>query len=176
MREIRMLRAMWRELETGPRRTLPGHEGGNPGYRQGTAYGPPRQLSTLPIQMSRGVNTGKPYPNVRPADKSLNKIKAKLTALTGRELTAIPLEDIVGKVNRSLSGWANYFHYRNSSQAMSKVRQHAEDRVRTHLMRRHKVKDRKAALCRFPRRDLYERYGLYKIPTVAGWRSAHALV
>ena len=34
MREIRMLRAMWRELETGPRITLAGHEGGNPGYRQ----------------------------------------------------------------------------------------------------------------------------------------------
>jgi hypothetical protein len=34
VREIRMLRAMWRELETGPRITLAGHEGGNPGYRQ----------------------------------------------------------------------------------------------------------------------------------------------
>jgi len=31
------------------------------------------------------------YPNVRPADKSLKKIKARLTELTGRELTAIPL-------------------------------------------------------------------------------------
>ena len=35
MREIRMLRAMWRELETGPRWALLGHEGGNPGYGQG---------------------------------------------------------------------------------------------------------------------------------------------
>ncbi|WP_353739655.1 hypothetical protein [Accumulibacter sp.] len=25
-----------------------------------------------------------------------------------------------------MRGWANYFHYRNSSAAMSKVRQHAE--------------------------------------------------
>jgi RNA-directed DNA polymerase len=41
------------------------------------------------IQMSRGAKTGKPYPNVRPADKSLKKIKAKLTALTGRNLTPI---------------------------------------------------------------------------------------
>jgi RNA-directed DNA polymerase len=128
------------------------------------------------IQMSRGASSGKPYPNVRPADKSLKKIKAKLTKLTGRELTAIPLGDIVGNMNRSLRGWANYFHYRNSSVAMGKVRQHAEDRLRTHLMKRHKVRDRKAALCRFPRRDLYERYGLYKPPTVAGWRSAYALV
>ncbi len=126
------------------------------------------------IQMSRGARTGKPYPNVRPADKSLKKIKARLTALTGRELTPIALSDIVGNVNRSLRGWANYFHYRNSSLAMSKARNHAEDRLRTHLMKRHKVKDRGTGLRRFPRSDLYERYGLYKIPAVAGWRSAHA--
>ena len=127
------------------------------------------------IQMSRGAKTGKPYPNVRPADKSLKKIKARPTELTGRNLTPIPLSDVVGNVNRSLRGWANYFRYRNSSEAMSKVRQHAEDRLRTHLMKRHKIRMRKAALCRFPRRDLYERYGLYKPPTVAGWKSAHAL-
>lgn len=127
------------------------------------------------LQMRRGASTGKPYPNVRPADKSLKKIKARLTELTGRRLTAIPLGDIVGSVNRSLRGWANYFHYRNSSLAMSKVRNHAEDRVRTHLMKRHKVKDRGSGLRRFPSADLYGRYGLYKVPAVAGWRSAHAL-
>ena len=126
------------------------------------------------IQMSRGARTGKPYPNVRPADKSLKKIKARLKELTGRELTAIPLGDIVGNVNRSLRGWANYFHYRNSSLAMSKVRNHAEDRLRMHLMKRHKVKDRGTGLRRFPSRDLYERYGLYKVPVTAGWNSAHA--
>ena len=48
MREIRMLRAMWRGLETEPRTSLHGHEGGNPGHSQGMPYGPPRQSSTLP--------------------------------------------------------------------------------------------------------------------------------
>jgi len=81
---------------------------------------------------------------------------------------------MVGNVNRSLRGRANYFHYRNSSLAMSKVRTHAEDRLRAHLMNRHKVKDRGTGLRRFPHRDLYERYGLYKVATGAGWRSAHA--
>ena len=127
------------------------------------------------IQMSRGASTGKPYPNVRPADLSLKKIKAKLTALTRRELTAIPLGDLVDRVNRSLHGWANYFHYRNSSLAMSKVRNHAEDRLRTHLMKRHQVKARGTGLRRFPSADLYGRYRLHKVPAVAGWRSAHAL-
>jgi RNA-directed DNA polymerase len=127
------------------------------------------------IQMSRGAKTGKPYPSVRPADKSLKKIKARLTELTGRNLTAIPIEDLVGNVNRSLRGWANYFHYRNSSLVMGKVRNHAEERLRTHLMKRHKVKDRGTGFNRFPSRDLYDRYGLYKVPTVAGWHTVHAL-
>lgn len=128
------------------------------------------------LQMRRGAKTGKPYPNVRPADTSLKKIKARLTALTQRELTAMPLNDIVRNVNRSLRGWANYFHYRNSSLAMSKVRTHAENRLRTHLMKRHKIKNRGTGLRRFPPADLYERYGLYQVSTGAGWRSAHALV
>lgn len=126
------------------------------------------------IQMSQGAKTGKPYPNVRPSDKSLKKIKARLTELTRRELTVIPLSDIVGNVNHSLRGWANYFHYRNSSLAMSKVRTHAQDRLRTHLRKRHKVKDRRSGWVRFPAADLYGRYGLYQAPTVAGWRSVHA--
>ena len=50
MREIRMLRAMWRGLETEPRTSLHGHEGGNPGHSQGMPYGPPRQSSTLPAR------------------------------------------------------------------------------------------------------------------------------
>ena len=47
---------------------------------------------------------------------------------------------------------------------------------RTHLRKRHKVKDRGTGLRRFPHADLYERYGLYKVPAGAGWKTAHALV
>src|SRR5439155_20332886 len=42
-----MLRAMRRELETGLRRLLHGHAGGNPGHGQRSAYGLPRQFPTL---------------------------------------------------------------------------------------------------------------------------------
>jgi RNA-directed DNA polymerase len=126
------------------------------------------------IRISRGRRTDKPYPHVCPAAKSLNKIKTKLTAMTGRELTPIPLEAMVGNVNRSLRGWVNYFHYRNSNQVMEKVKIHAEQRMRKHLMKRHKVKDRWIGEGRFPSVELYRRYGLYKVPTAAGWKSAHA--
>ena len=127
------------------------------------------------IRMSQGRRTGKPYPHVCPADKSLMKIKTKLTQLTGRELTPIALDKIVGNVNRRLNGWVNYFHYRNSNLVMEKVKTHAEQRMRTHLMKRHRVKDRGIGEGRFPSVDLYRRYGLFKVPTAAGWKSAHAL-
>lgn len=127
------------------------------------------------VQMSRGAKTGKPYPNVRPSDKALKKIKARLTERTRRELTVIPLVDVVANVNRSLRGWVNYFHYRNSGRAMHKVRHHAEQRLRTHLRKRHKIRNRKAGFVRFPRPDLYGRYGLYQPPVEPGWRSAHAV-
>jgi hypothetical protein len=48
VREIRMLRAMWRALETKSRNFLNGHEGGNAGYGQERSYGFTRQRSTLP--------------------------------------------------------------------------------------------------------------------------------
>ncbi len=126
------------------------------------------------IRMSRGMRSGKPYPHVCPSEKALKKIKARLTELTGRELTPLPLETVVGNVNRSLRGWVNYFHYRNSNQGMEKVKVHAEQRLRTHLMKRHKVKDRGIGEGRFPSVNLYRRHGLYKVPTAAGWKSAHA--
>jgi hypothetical protein len=50
VRQIRMLRAMRRELETGLRRLLHGHEGGNPGHSQGVSYELPHQFPTLPAR------------------------------------------------------------------------------------------------------------------------------
>jgi RNA-directed DNA polymerase len=128
------------------------------------------------IRMSKSWKTGKRYTHICPAAKSLAKIKGRITQMTGRERTPIPLENIIESMNASLRGWANYFHYKNSSKVLEKVKTHAEERLRMHLMKRHKVKDRGTGITRFPRQQLYTRYGLYKVPTTAGWKSAHALV
>ena len=127
------------------------------------------------IRVSKSWESGKSFTHICPAPKSLVKIKERITQLTARERTPVLLEDIVGSMNASLRGWANYFHYRNSSSVLEKVKAHAEDRLRTHLMERHKVKDRGAGFGRFPNQQLYTRYGLYKVPTSAGWKTAHAL-
>lgn len=128
------------------------------------------------IRVSKGLKSGKSYPHVCPAPKSLAKIKDRMTQLTARERTPIPLEDIVGSMNASLRGWSGYFHYRNSTGGLEKVKTHAEECLRKHLMKRHKVKDRGIGLGRFPSQQLYAKYGLYKVPTKAGWKTAHALV
>ena len=107
--------------------------------------------------MSRGARTEKPYPNVRPADKSLKKIEEDQGEADGIDTTASDghiLERHGGKREPQPERGANYFHYWNSSLAMSKVRNPAEGRLRTHLMKRHKVKDRGAGLRRFPSVDL----------------------
>lgn len=126
------------------------------------------------LRVRKGRKTGKRYAHVCPSPKSLTKIKGRIKQLTTRNRTPIPLVDIVGSMNASLRGWVNYFHYKNSSQVMNKVKTHAEERLRMHLMKRHKVKDRGVGLGRFPSQKLYEQYGLYKVPTTAGWKSAHA--
>lgn len=128
------------------------------------------------IRMRRGVKTRKSYPSVIPSNKSLKEIKAKLTEMTSRDLTPIPLEDLVRNVNRSLRGWVNYFCFRNSTAAMQKVKRHAETRLVIHLMNRHKVRDRRIGWGRFPHTELYGRYGLYKVPMKVRWKSAHAMV
>ena len=67
MREIRSLRAMRRELETEPRRVLPGHEGGNPGHRQGRSSG-----ATAPVLDPTGVGS-----SVRAGNRELPDICAR---------------------------------------------------------------------------------------------------
>ena len=120
--------------------------------------------------------TGKPYPLVAPSKKARKAIKARLTALTTRGRVLVPPEDLIRQINPLLRGWVGYFHYRNCSKAMSEVKAHAEQRLRIWLRNRHKVRSWKEGYQRFPSACLYAEYGLYKVPTTAGWTAmAHAL-
>ena len=68
-----------------------------------------------------------------------------------------------------------YFHYRNCSKVLGRVKMDAEERVRTQLRHRHKLQSRAQGYLRFHNAHLYHHLGLFKVPTTAGWRSAHAL-
>src|SRR6516165_4188334 len=67
VRQIRMLRAMRRGLETDSRWRLHGHAGGNSGHGQGATYGFPRQFPTLPRPRPRRRSVFTRSPVQRPA-------------------------------------------------------------------------------------------------------------
>ena len=115
------------------------------------------------------------YPSVEPSKKSLQAIKDRVTKLTRKERTVVPLEWLVNEVNATVRGWVGYFHFRNCSRMLTKVKCHVEHRLITHLSKRYKVKGMRARYAEFHRRSLYEKYGLYKVPTTSGWTKAHAL-
>ena len=127
------------------------------------------------IKMVVSQRTGNAYPQVQPARKSIRRIKDRVKHLTRRSMTPVQLDAIIETVNQSLRGWVGYFHYRNCSQVLSEVKTFSEQRLRIHLRNRHKLKYWSQGYARFPNRVLYERYGLYKMPTTAGWHKAHAL-
>lgn len=127
---------------------------------------------TLVQRQSR--RSGKWYPHVEPSKKSVQRIKTETKRLTDRRLTPLPLPNVIGRLNRKLRGWTNYFHHRNCTAVMGHVKWYAEERVRTHLRKRHKLNSREQGYLRFPTARLYQDIGLYKVPTTAPWRSAHA--
>ena len=117
---------------------------------------------------------GRYYPHVEPSRRSVQRIKERTTALTDRRRTPVPMPILIGELNRTVRGWSNYFHHRNGTWVMSKVKMHVEERVRTHLRRRHHLAGRSQGYHRFPGELIYRDYGLFKLPTHAPWRSAHA--
>ena len=127
------------------------------------------------FRVRRSRISGKTYPHVEPSKRAIRRIGARLRELTQRRRTPVPLPVVVGQLNQALRGWSGYFHYRNSSRVFGRVKWYAEERLRTHLHKRHKLKDRGSAYRRFPSHALYTRHGLYKIPTTAGWTQAHAV-
>ena len=88
------------------------------------------------IWMGESRRSGNLYPHVQPSKKALQKIKDRLTELTKRTRTIMPLEWIVNEVNATVRGWVNYFHYRNCSKTLTHVRDHVEKRLQTHQIGR----------------------------------------
>ena len=118
--------------------------------------------------------SGKGYPHVEPSKRAEQRIKDRVKDLTARRRTPVALTDMIGEVNQALRGWSGYFHYRNCSTVLGRVKTHAEEWGRTQLRRRHKLQSRAQGYLRFPNAHLYDHVGLFKVPTTAGWTSAHA--
>jgi group II intron reverse transcriptase/maturase len=104
--------------------------------------------------------TGRTYLGTRPARAKVQKLCRSLSALTDRKSLRLDPEEIVGRFNSRLRGWANYFSLGAVSKAYRAVEQHAADRLRKWLCRKHKVPGQGTA--RFPDEYLYQTLGLVR--------------
>ncbi len=94
------------------------------------------------IQMMKGRRSGRLYPNTKPSKKAVSNIMTQVTELTNRYQTGKPIQEVIAEVNQKVRGWVGYFHYGNCSQSLNRVKEHVEERVRTHLRIRHKLRCR----------------------------------
>ena len=69
------------------------------------------------------------------------------------------LEWMVERLNRRLSGWANYFHLGQVLPAYVAIDNHTAYRLRQWQSRKHKAKSRKSVHLSYE--DLYDSYGLF---------------
>lgn len=126
------------------------------------------------IGIAKGKQSGKFFPLVEPGDKAMDAVKQKIKHYTRRDMNPIPIDVIVSKLNQTVRGWSNYFHYGHGHLKLKKVKYYMEERLRLHLRYRHKLNNRGAAYTRFPRRFIYNQLGLYKVPTTPAWKGVHA--
>jgi len=108
-------------------------------------------------RLRRSRKSGKVYPHVEPSRRSVQRHKDRVKQLTDRRRCPVPLDHVMNELNASLRGWTGYFHHRNSSKVFRNVRMHVEERLRTHLRRRHKLQSRASVYHRFPNHSLYKR-------------------
>ena len=90
-----------------------------------------------------------------------------------RDDVLLPSGVVVGRLNRLLTGWANYFILGQVRPAYKAIDQHATRRLRQWLCRKHKVRIGKHV--RFPSERLWSDYGLTHLaPRMASFPWAKA--
>ena len=84
-----------------------------------------------------------------------------ISEMTGRDQTLLDQEMVVGKLNRTMIGWANYFCLGPVSKAYRAVENHACKRLRQWVCAKHKV--RWPGTKRFPAASPHEVLGLVSL-------------
>ena len=105
--------------------------------------------------------TGWAYIGVRPSAKALRKLNRTLSEQTSRSWLWLDVEEMVGKLNQVLRGWANYFSLGTVTAAYRKVTAHASGRLRQWLARKFKVRGRQWS--RYGNQYLHATLGLLRL-------------
>jgi hypothetical protein len=90
-----------------------------------------------------------------------------------RSTGALDAVEVVGLLNRKLTGWANYFCLGPVSAAYKAVDAHAQERLRRWLRKKHQVAG--TGTSRFPAQVLYQDLGLVRLASrPRNWPRANA--
>lgn len=107
------------------------------------------------------TQTGRAYIGTRPSKKSVQRITGRISDLTARRMLLVDAEMLVGRLNRLLVGWGNYFCLGPVSKAYGAVDAHTRHRLRQWLCGKHKVGHKGTA--RYPDEYLYGQLDLVRL-------------
>jgi group II intron reverse transcriptase/maturase len=126
--------------------------------------GPDEPFNFLGYTIGRcyAPKTGWGYIGVRPSDKKIQGLNLKLSAQTDRRRWLwLDVDEMVGRLNHILRGWANYFCLGTVTAAYSKVTGHVCYRLRRWLARKFQLQGPQWA--RYSVRYLQETLGLLRL-------------
>jgi RNA-directed DNA polymerase len=115
--------------------------------------------------------TGKARIGMRPSKKSIKRMVEKVHAMTERRTSWQETTEVVGKLNRSLRGWANYFKVGSDSDAYRALDNYTAPRLRRWLRFKYKLRHKKGGS--YPLSHLYGYFGLVRL-TARGREQAWA--
>jgi RNA-directed DNA polymerase len=107
------------------------------------------------------LQTGRAYLGTTPSKQRVQRMCAAISQATRRSQTQQDVETLVGRLNREIIGWANYFCLGPVSKAYRAVDQHTRRRLRQWLCAKHKVPG--AGTARYPDDALHEEFGLVRL-------------